>query len=196
MLEQPDAFAGIAQLGRVSMGRTGLEAVFTVRDLEPPLQTRLRDTEVSRDPADRASPRRATAMTSFLNSLANALGTLTILPREPKSSQRWSQPNRKQSQASLWPRKVPGHNKLSYDRAGLSGLHFHELRHTFATLALGLRALTMYELSGAMGHESEAVTNKVYAHLRKRDSSAHRAACSAFRAESAAPPAPLHQIGG
>lgn len=55
--------------------------------------------------------------------------------------------------------------------------------------------LTMYELSVAMGHESEAVTNKIYAHIRKRDHTARRAAFSAFLAESAAPPAPLRQIG-
>lgn len=33
----------------------------------------------------------------------------------------------------------------------------------------------MYELSVAMGHESEKVTNETYAHLRKRDHTApHR----------------------
>ncbi len=117
-------------------------------------------------------------------------------------------PRRTDLEASLWPGKVPGHNRLSYDRpfdpkgfyrytfkpacdrAGLSGLHFHELRHTFATLALESRALTMYELSVAMGHEPEAVANKVYAHLRKRDYSAHRAAFSAHVAAAVAPVAP------
>lgn len=82
------------------------------------------------------------------------------------------------------------------DRAGLTGLHFHELRHTFATLALESRALTMYELSVAMGHESEAVTNKVYAHLRKRDYSTHRAAFSAHIAAAVAPVALLRSSGG
>lgn len=42
--------------------------------------------------------------------------------------------------------------------------------------------------------ESEAVTNKVYAHLRKRDYSAHRAAFSAHIAAAATPPAPIRQI--
>jgi len=81
------------------------------------------------------------------------------------------------------------------DRAGLSGLHFHELRHTFATLALESRALTMYELSVAMGHDSEAATNKVYAHLRKRDYSAHRAAFSAHIAAQSVAVAPVKIIG-
>ena len=117
-------------------------------------------------------------------------------------------------EAHLWPGKTPGHSKINYGHAfrpkgfyrstfkpactaaGLDGLHFHELRHTFATLALESGLLTMYELSVAMGHESEAVTNKVYAHLRKRDHTARRAAFSAFLAESATPLAPLRQIGG
>ncbi|EPD83632.1 hypothetical protein HMPREF1529_03014 [Microbacterium sp. oral taxon 186 str. F0373] len=54
----------------------------------------------------------------------------------------------------------------------------------------------MYELSVAMGHESEAVTNKVYAHLRKRDHSAKRAAFSAFLAQQSTTPAPVAAIRG
>lgn len=54
----------------------------------------------------------------------------------------------------------------------------------------------MYELSVAMGHESEAVTNKVYAHLRKRDYSAHRAAFFAHIAAASATPAPIVALGG
>lgn len=106
-------------------------------------------------------------------------------------------PHRDNLEAGLWPGKVPGHNKLSYERAfdpkgfyrytfkpaatraGLDGLHFHELRHTFATLALESRALDMHELSRAMGHASYAITDKVYAHVRPRDFSAHRTAFSA-----------------
>jgi hypothetical protein len=101
-------------------------------------------------------------------------------------------PHRDDLEAGLWPGKVAGHNRLSYDRefdpkgfyrytfkpacvrAGLAGLHFHELRHTFATLALESGALDMHELSRAMGHASYAITDKVYAHLRPRDYSRHR----------------------
>lgn len=81
-------------------------------------------------------------------------------------------PHRDNLEAGPWPGKVPGHNKRSYEhtfdpkgfyrytfkpaatRAGLDGLHFHELRHTFATLALESRALDMHQLSRAMGHAS------------------------------------------
>lgn len=123
-------------------------------------------------------------------------------------------PHRDNLEADLWPGKTPGHTKINYDHAfrpkgfyrstfkpacdavGLGGLHFHELRHTFATLALESGLLTMYELSVAMGHDSEAVTNKIYAHIRKRDHTARRAAFSAFLAESATPAAPLRVIRG
>lgn len=123
-------------------------------------------------------------------------------------------PHRHDIEASLWPGKVPGHSRFTYDRefdpkgfyrysfkpacerAGLSGLHFHELRHTFATLALESRALTMYELSVTMGHESGAVTIKVNAHRRKRDHSAHRAAFSAHIAAASARPSPVVALGG
>lgn len=123
-------------------------------------------------------------------------------------------PQRLNLEAGLWPGKVPGHNKLSYDRefdpkgfyrytfkpacerAGLAGLVFHELRHTFDTLAPESGQLLMYELSVAMGHESEAVTNRVYAHLRKRDHSARRTAFSSFLAQQSTTPAPVRQFGG
>lgn len=86
--------------------------------------------------------------------------------------------------------------KPACDRAGLSGLVFHELRHTVATLALESGQLSMYELSMTMGHESEAATNKVYAHPRKRDHSAKRAALSAFLTQQSGTPAPVRQITG
>ncbi len=54
----------------------------------------------------------------------------------------------------------------------------------------------MYKPSAAISHEREKVTNGVYAHLRKRDHTARRAAFTAFLTASAAPPAPLGQIGG
>ncbi|MFF2633831.1 site-specific integrase [Microbacterium sp. NPDC058021] len=123
-------------------------------------------------------------------------------------------PHRDDLEAGLWPGKVPGHNRLSYDRefdpkgfyrytfkpacdrAGLGGLHFHELRHTFATLALESGALDMHELSRAMGHASYAITDKVYAHLRPRDYSRHRTAFSAHIAAGSTGAAALVAIAG
>lgn len=79
-------------------------------------------------------------------------------------------------------------------RAEFDGLHFHELRHTFATPALESRALDMHELSRAMGHASYAITDKVYAHVRPRDFSVHRAAFSAHISAANAVRAPLRRI--
>lgn len=109
---------------------------------------------------------------------------------------------------------MPGHSKISYDyalypkgfcrndfkpaceRAGLGDLVFHELRDTFATLALESGTLTMFELSRTMGHGSEAITNRVYAHLRKKDYSTHRARFSAHIAAANTAPAPIVALGG
>jgi integrase len=115
-------------------------------------------------------------------------------------------------EAGLWPGKVPGHNKLSYDRefdpkgfyrytfkpacerSGLAGPHFHELRHTFATLALE-NDMSMFDLSRAMGHETQAVTDRVYGHLRREDHSALRARVSAYVAAAVAPITAIHAVG-
>lgn len=43
----------------------------------------------------------------------------------------------------------------------------------------------MFELSRLMGHASVAITDKVYAHLRKKDYEKQRARFSAFLSESA-----------
>jgi integrase len=59
-------------------------------------------------------------------------------------------------------------------KLGWPDLKLHELRHTFATLALESNALDMFELSRAMGHSSQAITDRIYAHLRKKDYSAAR----------------------
>jgi len=111
--------------------------------------------------------------------------------------------------AGLWPGKVPGHSIVSYDHpfdpkgfyrytftpaaraAGFPALKLHELRHTFATLALESGALDMHELSRAMGHASYAVTDRVYAHLRRKDYSAQRARFSAHVARAVEPTQPV-----
>lgn len=68
-------------------------------------------------------------------------------------------PHRDDLEADLWPGKTRGHSKINYDRpfrpkgfyrntfkpacTAVGGLVFHELRHTFATLALESGLLTM-----------------------------------------------------
>ena len=43
MLKQPDALSSLAQLDDISLGQAGFHAVIDVGDLQPALQTRLRD---------------------------------------------------------------------------------------------------------------------------------------------------------
>jgi integrase len=52
------------------------------------------------------------------------------------------------------------------DAAGLKGVRFHDLRHTFASLAL-LRGVNVKIISEMLGHSSVAFTMKTYAHVLK-----------------------------
>ena len=49
-------------------------------------------------------------------------------------------------------------------RAGIEHLRFHELRHTFASLAL-MRGAKPKVISEALGHSSIAFTMDVYSHI-------------------------------
>ena len=49
-------------------------------------------------------------------------------------------------------------------RAGLEHVRFHDLRHTFASLAL-LRGAKPKVISEALGHSSVAFTMDVYSHI-------------------------------
>lgn len=73
-------------------------------------------------------------------------------------------------------------------RAGFPELKMHELRHTFATLALESGEVDMFELSGLTGHENYGVTDRVYAHLRRKNYSSQRAGLSAFVSASSVEP--------
>ena len=50
------------------------------------------------------------------------------------------------------------------ERAGLPELHFHDLRHTFATLALQ-NGVDVKTVSGMLGHFSAGFTLDTYAHV-------------------------------
>jgi len=116
-------------------------------------------------------------------------------------------PYRSNPDAGLWPGKVKGHQVLTFDRPfdpkgfyrytfkpaaraiGIPDLKLHELRHTFATFVLESGAFDMFELSRLMGHASVGITDRIYAHLRKKDYSTQRARFSAFLVGSTATPA-------
>jgi integrase len=71
---------------------------------------------------------------------------------------------------------------------GLPTLKLHELRHTVATLVLESGAFDMLELARLMGQASVAITDKIYAHLRKKYYSAQRARFLAFLSSADRPP--------
>lgn len=50
------------------------------------------------------------------------------------------------------------------DKAGLPGLHFHNLRHTYATLALK-HGIPIRTVSDVLGHKDIATTLRTYAHV-------------------------------
>ena len=56
--------------------------------------------------------------------------------------------------------------KRVLQRAGLDELRFHDLRHTFATLALQ-NGVDVKTLSGILGHYSAGFTLDTYAHVTK-----------------------------
>lgn len=50
------------------------------------------------------------------------------------------------------------------DRVGLPDFHFHDLRHTYATLAL-LNGVPVKVVSETLGHKDIATTLRTYAHV-------------------------------
>lgn len=61
-----------------------------------------------------------------------------------------------------WPRRY--YLLPAAARAGLPHLRFHDLRHTFASLALAA-GFKPYEVSRWMGHASVTATDTAYGHL-------------------------------
>ncbi|MFJ6153885.1 site-specific integrase [Micromonospora profundi] len=63
---------------------------------------------------------------------------------------------------------LPGHGRTAFrkrtEQARLPHLRFHDLRHTFASIALNAD-VSMPVLSKVMGHTNPAFTGKRYAHL-------------------------------
>ena len=50
------------------------------------------------------------------------------------------------------------------DRSGLPPIHFHDLRHTYATLAL-LNGVPVKVVSEVLGHKDVSTTLRTYAHV-------------------------------
>jgi len=102
-------------------------------------------------------------------------------------------PHRNDPDAALWPGRLQGghgesKSALDFDRQfdigslykhyflpaskriGLTGLKWHSLRHTYASLTAGA-GIDIYKVSRWMGHSNVAVTDGVYTHLFNSDHS-------------------------
>jgi integrase len=59
------------------------------------------------------------------------------------------------------------------EKAGLDDLHFHDLRHTFASMMIELGADIVF-LSNQLGHANPAITLGIYSHLIRLETHAER----------------------
>jgi integrase len=113
-------------------------------------------------------------------------------------------PRRNEPGAALWPGRVQGghgesKSALDFDRqldigslykhyflpaskkVGLTGLKWHSLRHTYASLMAGA-GIDIYKVSRWMGHSNVSVTDGVYTHLFATDHSVDMERLDAFLA--------------
>lgn len=116
-------------------------------------------------------------------------------------------PNRADPDASLWPGRMQGgfgagKSALDYGRQfdinslykhyflptaarlGLTGLKWHSLRHTYASLMAGA-GVDIYKVSRWMGHSNVSVTDGIYTHLFAADHSSDMDKLDAFITQAA-----------
>ena len=76
----------------------------------------------------------------------------------------WIFPSPKDSSKTRDPSAVRKRLQIILDRAGCKRVRFHDLRHTFATMALEY-GMDVKTLSAAIGHTSAKTTLNVYSHI-------------------------------
>jgi integrase len=96
--------------------------------------------------------------TVFLNALA--AGVIDEMWRSHRLQSRWVFPGRLVDRPVVNPNKI---FKAVCVRAGIAGLRIHDLRHSFASLAINGGA-SLYDVQKLLGHASTAMTQR-YAHL-------------------------------
>ncbi len=79
---------------------------------------------------------------------------------------RWMFPSPRKEDAPRDPAAVRKRLSIVLERAGCKHIRFHDLRHTFATTALG-RGMDVKTLSAIIGHATSATTLNIYAHTNK-----------------------------
>ena len=85
----------------------------------------------------------------------------------------------------------PRHFKKCLDEAGLRGIRFHDLRHTYASLLIQNREPLAY-IKDQLGHSSIKVTVDVYGHL---EPGRNREAVNQLPTETGAPVEGLEAAG-
>ena len=81
-----------------------------------------------------------------------------------RTASRWMFPSPVKEDAPLDPQSVYRKMKKALTRANCKNVRFHDLRHTFATMALE-HGMDVKTLSAVVGHISSATTIDVYSHV-------------------------------
>lgn len=84
--------------------------------------------------------------------------------RKADAISQWIFPDPVKPEDPVDPNAAYRHMKTLLQRTGLPSIRFHDLRHTFATMALG-SGMDVKTLSSMLGHVSAATTLDIYTHI-------------------------------
>ena len=76
-------------------------------------------------------------------------------------------PSRIKPEQPIDPGYVRKRLQIILERAGCKRVRFHDLRHTFATIA-SCQGASLFDIGKALGHSTPATTGRIYTHLVDR----------------------------